>query len=79
MKSHINLFEHSRKVFYESTDHYYEVARRGLFDFPTKGEWLNDEWRLFCRNNPELVGLEWDEENGEWVHEYEGGSVTVIL
>lgn len=79
MIPNINLYEHSKKIFYAIMDTQYESHRRGYFDFPTKTKWLNDEWKLFIENNPELVGLKYDDKNDDWVHEYENGLIRVII
>lgn len=79
MKSPINLYTYSQEIFRKVMSDEYENHRRGLFDFPSKEKWLDDQWNLFCLNNPKLVGLTYDKKNEDWVHEYVGGSVRKIL
>lgn len=74
-----NIYDHSEKVFKEAMRSQYEMHRRGVFNYPSIEEWLAQEWRRFCLNNPDLVGLTYDEENKDWVHKYEGGLIRVIL
>lgn len=69
MKSNINLYSHAEKVFKESIKGFYETVKSGSYDFPTKQQWLNEEWKQFKRNNPKLCGLTYDKENKDWVHE----------
>ena len=75
----MNIYAHSEKVFKAAMESEYHSYRRGAFDFPTEEEWLEDMWKTFVANNPELVGLKWDEENKDWVHQYPAGMVRVIL
>ena len=79
MKHNINLFDHSKKLFYTIMENEYESHRRGYIDFPSKTVWLNEKWELFKKNNTTLLGLVWDKENKDWVYEYEGGLVRTII
>jgi hypothetical protein len=79
METNINLFAHSKKLFYAIMESQYETNRRSFLDFPSKTKWLDKEWSTFKNNNPEILGLKYDKENQDWVHEYEGGLVRTIL
>ena len=79
MKTNINLFEHSKKLFYTVMDEQYETHRRGYIDFPSKSKWLNQQWELFKSNNPKLLGLTYDPTSKDWFHEHEGGIVRTII
>lgn len=58
----INLLEeYSRK--------WYEIDKRGAFDFPDEEDWIKEEVHLFKLNNPELFGYVWDDENQDWIKE----------
>lgn len=75
----MNKYAFAKKVFREALRAEYPLHRQGAFDFPSEEEWLEQEWKLFVKNNPKLVGLKWDPKNRDWVHNYRGGMVRVIL
>jgi hypothetical protein len=78
MKHNINLYQHSKKLFYIIMENEYEIYRQGCFDFPSKPVWLNEQWKLFVKNNIELLNFKYDKENKDWVYEYEGGLIRII-
>ncbi len=79
MKDNVNLFNHSKKLFYTIMECQYDVHERGYLDFPSKAKWLNEEWEIFKSNNTDLLGLKYDKTDDSWVYEYEGGLVRTIL
>lgn len=78
MKPNINVYEQSKKVFFAAMRSQYEIFRNGYIDFPTEDKWLQQEWMLFVENNPELLQLR-KTSQGDYIHEYEGGLVRVII
>jgi hypothetical protein len=79
MKHNINLYQYSKELFYTIMEDEYEIHRQGYLDFPSKTVWLNEQWKLFVKNNIELLNLKYDKENKDWVYEYESGLVRIIL
>lgn len=75
----IDLHSHTKKVFKETIQMFYESVRQGSYDFPTKDEWIEEEWKQFQLDNPKVCGLTYDKEKKDWVHKYKGGQIRVIL
>lgn len=75
----IDAYALIEKAVKKSISLYYETCKRGYIDFPNKQKWVNDEFKLFRQNNPELFKLKYDKQNEDFVFEYEGGLHRIIL